>query len=208
MPIMSLSARIEQAFKQDAVRTEFGQKYLELLLQSWAAIASAMRRTVTLIVALILSFLLLYGGKKAELSLGPLKVKDISSALTFVPAIISQLYYDFVTLLFANNRYEDLKDALVERLYPDVYASELHESLAPPTTSVWGHNPWQRLRATPPGRSSSLMNWLGNAIGIAILVGALAFLVFAYWRLLLHSPGSKVPVVISLAFVVFGRPGL
>jgi hypothetical protein len=203
MRAMSAATRAETAFAADDADISFGEKYLELLYANWAQIASTLRRTVTLLVVLVVGFLLLNHTKSAEFTLGPLRLTNIASVLILVPAIVSFLGYEFLALQAAQNRYEEVSQEVVRVLHKPVRDTDLDVLLQPPTASLWGENGWFDVRDSEPGLVSKLLEWSGLTIAYSLLFVALAFLVYAYVALYENSHANTVAVTISALFSVF-----
>ena len=205
---MSTRARVEAAFAENT--HEFGDRYLELLHASWTAIEAALKRTTFLIVSLLAAFLLLQEADSGDFSLGPVAVTDASSVLILVPAVVSVLYYEFVVLLFARDRYWRLQYELIRKLYPSVHDAGLGHALAPPTASVWGANPWQQLRTTGWDRATHLLDNSGFLVAGVLVLAAIFFPIYAYVWLFADSDANDILVAASLIFGMFNlvRTGL
>lgn len=199
--VKPLSQRVADGFAAPETRA-FGEKYLELVLAGWTEIETALRRTIILIVVLVVAFLLLADAKTTEFDLGPLTLSDVTGVLTLVPAIVSFLYFEFVVLLTAGVRYRRVRDALVENLHPDLYENDLEKMLFPPVTSVLGFNRW-RLPTTPGGAIAKTVEILAVGTGLLLFFGALGFLVYAYQDLLANEEADTAAVTVSAVFASF-----
>jgi len=157
--------------------------YLEIVLERWSEIASARRRTGTLIVSLGVGSVSLAGAKHGEFTLGPLKLTNVSSVLTIVPATISFLLYELAALMAAAQRYRHVVKALVGRLYPPVAANDLGRLLAPAAPALWGHDQWSVIREFARNRSTTVLGGLNAGLGVALVLGPFVFLAYAFAEL-------------------------
>jgi hypothetical protein len=194
--------RVEAAFA-DEDEHAFGERYLDHVLERWTGIEAALRRNVLLIVLLVVAFLLLEGGETSEFSLGPFKVTDVSSVLTLVPAVVSFLYYEWAELISARGRYALLRYEVFRKLHPVAHEKQLGAALAPPTISVWGDHPWERLRYRERGRAYFLLEKCGMVVTVGILLGAIAFPIYAYATLFEDSQTDPMALTLSLVFTLF-----
>ena len=203
MPAKAIEERIKAAFHSGSPDHEFGEKYLDLLYANWCAVARALRRTSVLLVGLVVAFLSLAYARNTEFTLGPLRLTNISSVLVLVPAIVSLLAYEFFVLGTARIRYRDTIRALVQLLHPSVSENDLQLLLEPPTASLWSDEGWLKLRESEPGIASKLIGWGGNVVLFSLVLGTLAFLVYAYVTLYENSHANTLGVTASLVFAVF-----
>jgi len=199
----SISHRVTAAFGDDA-SPDFAQKYLEWVLTNSREIQASLRRTGTLLVSLVALFLLLIGAKHAQVTLGPLKLSETSSVLALLPAMASYLLVDMLTLLSMSNRYGDLRICVFRHLHAKAAAQGLGSALSPPVPSLWGHAPMLDLTNAP--RNTRIKNVLENmatAVGLAIVVGAVLFMLYAYVRLFELHGVSEPLLWASLCFAAF-----
>jgi len=180
----------------------FGERYLEWTLQIWKEIEASLRRTITLIVVLVLVFLALVDAKQTELLLGPIKLSNNALILPLIPALVSFLYYEFMVLSFERRRYMVRTTTLLGEMHHRV-AENLAPMLSPATTSIWGDHLPQQLRSSERNRLTRLLEGSGMLIIVMLLLGAIAFLGYAYMRLLGHAHMHLGLVIASLAFSSF-----
>jgi len=194
--------KVNDAF-DSATLTGFGLKYLELLYGNWADMMRALRRTILLAVILVASFLLLSDAKSASFTIGPLKTSNIAAVLTLIPAITSFLTFEAIDLTLSGAYYREVSSALWERLYRPIFENNLEVLLEPMTTFAWGMGTSMGLSSQKSKRIESLVDASGIAMAVVTVLGILAFLVYAYWRLYEHSHTSWIVVTGSLAFAIF-----
>jgi hypothetical protein len=196
--------RVSDAFadKTDERLVEFGDRYLDHILDASKALAESLRRTVIAIATLVTVFFLLAGAKSAQFTLGPLKLTNVSSVLTLIPALVAFLSYEFCAVLTAGFRFEALKTALIRKLHPQLFADDLHHMLGPISLQAWGTPQWRLLRATEPNWATKVLRPLDVTVVFSIFGATLGFIVYSFWYLF-HDPHvSIIAVVASAVFSV------
>jgi len=199
---VALHDRINAAFKEgdDDRLANFGDRYLDHVIEAEKAIADGLRRTVVQIALLVTVFVLLAGAQKAQFEFGPLKLTNVAEVLILVPPIISVLYFDFGSLLAASYEYEGVRALVVGRLYPKLRRENLSAILGPLSLQVWGFENWQDIRGLSGYRLSGLLKQVNRIVGVSALLGVAGFFVYAYLHLFHDSKANTVAVLLSLAF--------
>jgi hypothetical protein len=201
MQFKPISERVESAFR-DPDGKAFGDRYLDIVLQTWRDVSVALRRTGTALALLIAAFLLLFGAKRSSVSIGPFKVDDLSAVLVLMPALVAHLLYEFVALVIAYATYDQLRLHVVRHLHPAIEHNDLESAIAPGSLSFWGQDPWRLLRRRPPALKP-IENGITAAILIAIVLGCAAFVVDAYVRLPARPHVNGVELALSGLFAAF-----
>ncbi|WP_028065472.1 hypothetical protein [Solirubrobacter soli] len=199
--LKTVKARVADGFAEESARL-YGDKYLDHLARSSETVAQSLRRTVALLVLAIAAFVLLVGSKDAQVTVGPIKLSNLAGVLTFIPAFTAYLFYEFFALVELRATIDELISATVETLYPTLHENDLDVTLMSQTIQAWGGPGTTpgRLRASPHTSWSKAREALGYVVGVGILLGALAFAVFAYWRLYRYPGADDVLVTVSLVF--------
>lgn len=200
MAVKPAAARIRDAFAQNEAAREYGESYLDHLIENTNAAAEAVRRSAGLVIGAVIAFFLFSGAKTTEVSLGPLKLTGVSAVLTLIPALASFFFYEYVANAYARLRYEMVKDEVVAELYPALYRNDLEQLLSPPTLQAWGSEPSQLLPSTHLGLESKVLDLLGDAVILGIAIGIVAFLSDAYVRLFSDAKTNVYAVSASAAF--------
>jgi hypothetical protein len=195
-----LRERVQRGFDEEMIGA-FGQRYLEALLTTWRELMQSLRRSTLLLAALITGFVLLKGAKTGEVALGPLRLTNISEVLTIVPALVSLLAYESVSLICAQALYRNMVGEMVRLMYRRLYDCDLEYLLAPTTVMLFGGGArnWEQLRATKEGFAQGILKVTSGLIIGAITGGALGFLYYAYKYLYADSHTAGLTVSISLA---------
>lgn len=194
--------RAKEAFDENGA-SAFAPAYLDGLWAGWNDAARAARRTGTILVSLVVGFILLTHAKNTAFTLGPLKLTDITSVLILVPAIASVFLYELYVLEFAQVRYGEVSLAVVGQVYPAVRKSGLDVMLRPATASLWGNDGWRGIRLKKSGIASVWLRRLQDVVLLALLVGVIGFLAYAYWTLYKSHHANTIAVSSSLAFSAF-----
>src|SRR5215207_4740111 len=89
----TISERVRDAFADDKSR-DFAETYLNEALTSLRDTQTQFRRTMLLLIFVILLFELLARASVREVSIGPLKLSDYSLLYKLLPLAIAYLYYE------------------------------------------------------------------------------------------------------------------
>jgi hypothetical protein len=210
MAAKSMKKRVEEAFDPEGADAAFCEKYLDLLYANWAAIATSLRRTATLVIVLMLGFVLLTQSRDAQFTLGPLKFTNVASVLVVAPALVSFLMFELYSLVLASRLYREATNAVMRRLHPSVQANHLNLLLAPPTASLWADNGWTSLQVSHSDFLSKIFEWTMLVAALTILMGTGFFLIYAYVTLYEGGRANSVAVTASAVFACFNvfRAGL
>jgi len=199
--VKSLDERVADGFDDKA--SPFRARYLDIALERWSEITRTARRTAIFIVVLGVGFVLVAGAQKAEFTLGPLKLTNVSSVLTIVPAIVSFALYELAALMLAASNHSKIVEALVERFYPSIAANDLDLVLAPATASLWGHEVWLGMRRrAEPGLVAVTLSRLNSWLGMTVILAPLPFLVLAFNHLYQDARADKLAVSAAAVFAV------
>jgi hypothetical protein len=201
MAIKTVHQRVKDGFDESH---EFGDAYLGHVLTSWSQIQNSLRRTATVVVLLMAAFFLIGSSEPdTQLTLGPLKFDSTGPVLALIPTLISFVGFDLFALQAASIRYQHLRSALIETLYPRLAQNDLEHALSPPTIALWGTSPWRQMR-------SAERDWVTRALfnteailSLGLAFGALVFLGYAYWWLFAKVAISDALVAASLLFATF-----
>jgi hypothetical protein len=178
----------------------FSERYLMLVLERWSEIQVAARRTGTTMVTLIAVFLLLASAKgAATIDFGPLKHASTTTILVWIPAVISFLGLELMTLQMGYWRYEALVTALVAKLHPGVVATKLHHALSPATIPLWGLPGWERIRAADEDRLTVVRRAISGAVATALVVAWILLFGTAYDWLDDHTKAGATALYSSMA---------
>jgi phosphoglycerol transferase MdoB-like AlkP superfamily enzyme len=196
---LPLRDRVEAAFAEQTARS-FGHSYLEALLVGWREIAQSLRRSLALVVVLMVAFFLLKNSKTSDFTLGPIKLTNISSVLTVLPVLVSVLIYECMGLVSAFSMYREMTGEVVRSLHPSIYENDLEMMLAPPTITLIGGvgENWEGIRKSPPGLPGSILGATTVAIFAAIVGASFGFLTYAYGYLYTDTHVNSLVVSLSL----------
>ena len=205
MKHIALADRVAAAFDKETADA-YGDQYLDAVVQNWREIARAMRRSLLVIVALMAGFFLLQNAKNTEITLGPLKLTNVSAVLTVIPALVAVLGYEVLAGFFAYVLCRDTITALMKVLHPSIHENDLQLLLVPPTTSLIGGvgSSWEDLRNTAPGMEEKVLVVTSTGIFVAIVIGGFAFFGYSYIHLYADRHANMVAVSVScLAAAVY-----
>lgn len=169
MAFKALHERVDDAFASEGAQA-FGERYLDILLQTWRDVTVSLRRTGSLLAVLIVGFLLLIGAKESAITLGPFKLTDLTAVLVLAPAAVAHLLYEFAALLVAFSTYHDLRLLVVRKLHPSIEDNDLEAAIAPGSVALWGQDSWRILRTRSPGPLARVEDLFSSLILGAIFV--------------------------------------
>jgi hypothetical protein len=200
---MDLGSRVRAAFDADLL-LNYGQSYLDALLAIWRELVHSLRKTLLLLAALMLAFLLLQGAKNAQFALGPLRLTNVAAVLTLIPILVSALIYEFVILMVAQKRYRDTITETVRLLHPSLYEYGLDHMLYAASNHfvVATAGRWEQMRTTRPGLANKVLELTGLASLSCLTFGAFGFLIYAYSHLFADSHANAIAVSVSAAIAL------
>jgi hypothetical protein len=106
MTHLSFQERVDRAFGAGAPDA-FADQYLALTLARWGEVQASARRTGIAMAALVAAFLLLTSARNgATIDVGPLKLASAGTILVWIPAVVSFLGLEVVTLQMGCWRYD------------------------------------------------------------------------------------------------------
>jgi hypothetical protein len=200
MPLLSIEKRIAAAFDRET-RERFGPQYLDLLMANLRDAVQAMRRAFVLVGVMVAGFLLLVNARNASFTVGPLKLTNISAALTLIPAIVALVGYEWIELVIKQSEYRHAIRELVKLMHPKVDEAHLYIPLTPPTVQLVA-----RLGADIPGSERSGPEKALDTVEIVTfglgIIAYMAFLVYAYTHLYADRHTSPIAVSASLAVAI------
>lgn len=196
-----IQALIDEAFEGE-VREEFGVRYLEMLRENWSELVKTLRRTVLLLVALVVAFFLFDHEKTGELTVGPFHTANISALLTLIPAAVSFLLFEAVDLVRASSYYEHVARALIKSLYPSLHEKRLDSPLWPVASFAVGLGFGGLMPRRNKVRSGFLLMMSGMVM-LSIVAAVFVFLVYSYFSLYANDGANLIAVSVSLTFVLF-----
>ncbi len=198
----SLHRAVEDAFDDDT-REAFGDKYLELVYANWANTVRTLRRTVLFLVLAVMTFLILNHAHAAEIEVGPLRVDNISAILIILPAAASFLLFEAVDLLLADHYYKEAASASMKVMHPSVYENDLELLLEPTTGFAVGVGSTSDLKPERPGAVANLRGLFEVVMMLGLLIGAIGFILYAYWSLFNNDHAATLAVVAGLTVSLF-----
>lgn len=210
MPRTSPRDRVDAAFRSGGA-APFAETYLSLVLERWRDVQASARRAGTLMVVLAAAFLVVASSNgDAGFDLGPLKLEHSAIVLVWLPAAISFIGLEMLTLQMGFWRYQRLVEALLAKLHPDVVETELWRALGPSTIPLWGLPAWERMRDGEADWLTSLRVLLSALLGTFLLVAWLVLVGAAYAWLDRHTSVDGRAFGAAIALTTFNvlRAGL
>jgi hypothetical protein len=195
----TLEARIQAAFDHDTYES-FGRQYLDIVIVNLREAVQGVRKAFTLLAILIIAFLLLAHAKTAEVTLGPQKLTNVAAVLTLVPVFVAALGYEWATLVGAADTYRKAVGEVVRITHPAVFENDLELFITPPAVNYSSVElaGWKDVRVSEDGVLAGIMNVAEGLVLIAVLLGYLAFFVYAYKYLYADARANSFAVSTGL----------
>jgi hypothetical protein len=205
----SVHKSAEEAFDAET-KAAFGDTYLQLIYSNWSDSVRTLRRTVLMLVLVVVGFLVLNNAESGAVELGPLRVDNLSAVLTLIPAVASYLLFEVVDLVIADHYYKEAASAPMKMIHPSIYAHDLELFLEPATGFAMGAGPTTSLKPNSSGTLPELREFCEMIVIAALIFGVLGFVGFAFLDLYGNDHTSTLAVSASLLFSFFNlvRAGL
>ncbi|MGN6871170.1 MAG: hypothetical protein ACTHMY_22475 [Solirubrobacteraceae bacterium] len=177
----TISARVDEAFAdENTAELSYAATFLGRLVTNMDELEAHMRRTTIATVALIAIFFLFGHSKSSEISLGFVKLTDVNGVLLLIPAIVAYLFCELVASATTRGINRRLMRRVINRLYPKLYETNLDSALVGVTTEAFGEPPHKELLADRSKGVARLRSGLDSVLIAAVILGPIAFLLYAY----------------------------
>ena len=186
--------RIVETFGGSAADRAFAERYLEILLENWRSTQERGRRLVGLTALLIAAFFLLAGAKVSEVEVAFIRVTNVATVVTFIPLVVSFIYFELLVIAIWDTHYEALRTALVRELYPTFFANDLQVTLGVPAAFTGSGAEIHVFRFKRPGREG-VLSVLDNTYQAVFILAPVGFLVYAFIHLLEVSKADRAVVI-------------
>ncbi len=128
--------RVASAFTES--ETDNYEKYLDLLMSSWAKTANMVTKTVVWIFVMAGIFELLINKSTAtSVSIGSISLANSSVVQYLIPPLIAYLLYDAVCLVERWWDQGDIFDGIIQKYQPKLFSSELLPFVVPQPRGPW-----------------------------------------------------------------------
>jgi hypothetical protein len=198
-----LSERVDAAFDGES-QSAFDLKYLEYILENWRDMGRSMRRSLIAVVLFMAAFVLLRGAKTAQVTVGPLRITNVSAILIAIPVVVAVLLYESTGYVAGYALFREVANELVRKLHPPIHDNDLGWLLSPPTISLLGGVglSWEDVQPVEPGLPRKVLDATTIAIFVAVGAVSLSFLGYSYVYLYSDHHANTVAVSISLGLAV------
>jgi hypothetical protein len=203
MPQSPLSERFKQAFPPEATAS-FGNQYLEMLLQNLRETDKGIRYVTAAVIFLIFTFELFARAAVSEISLGPVKLSELSLIHRLLPALAAYFLFELVSLYDLRSRGAHVFYAGIAKFYPDVYATDLEAYLLPSSPTVFGDSRFLDSEHS----TAKIQKFLNYVIATVLILGTLIFIASALYRLFgIFGRADPIVWISSVVSVVYAVQG-
>jgi hypothetical protein len=134
-----LARRISDAFpttpKPDSREFIQGQSYLDAMRSNWKETSSAIRRTGTLSLVLIASFVVISTGLIEKLTFSGLEIRSLSLVHQLLPVVIAYYLFELLELSKREETFSRVHALVMRQMYPKIEEHDLELLLRPPQSA-------------------------------------------------------------------------
>lgn len=185
----NISEKTTEVFS-DPDLSSYRSDYIKELRENWSRNNDTQSRDLILLVLLAAIFELISRSAVGKISIGPIEVSDLPIIAKVLPIIIAYLYYDIAVLAAWHDLFSSANTALMSLAYPKAAEEDFDVLLHP------------RLHAlAAPGLpvNSTLLKVVNAFLGLMILLGAIAFEIYAFYALFHRFGYTDIVVWASLS---------
>ena len=187
------------------------REYIKDLLENWRSATSSVAKAITLLLLLAALFEMLARAAITKVSVGPFEVGDLALIQKALPAIIAYQFYDLQCQIAYITACGLVSRVAMERYYPELINSRLDYFLLPRNSSLLGSTLFADHMG--PGHSENwnvsrpLTQRFSLYMGFVIILYAVLFEIYAYWRLFtqfsFRDPIVWATLLLSFFFVIY-----
>jgi hypothetical protein len=198
VPGTDFQDRVKKAFSDERTR-EYGDDYLEHIRDTWRQVDVRLTRSRIIFLVLIAVFLL-FGQAVEAVSLGPLKISDVSVVYKLLPAAIAFYCFNLWSLTANTNDLVILHHEVMRSIRKPLVDNQLEGYLFP----HWGIIYYKPILETGGAGSrlatGCLRGWLIMSVYLLL---PLVFEVYAFFRLFSQYGIADLLVWISLVISIY-----
>ncbi len=203
---------VDAAFS-DKVARKYANEYLETIRSNWRYVESIVKRTVLLALLLMAIFELMSQSSIQEVTLGPVKLTNLTLIYKFLPLAISFCFYYLMNLIQMQITYSVIHRRIMNQVYSPISMNKIESFLPPPYTSIFGD-----ITFIPKQyKLYVVVEHISTVIAFGVIFGALVFEIYAFQRLFTAFGsadilvwcilGGSLLLLLQAFLVIFADPG-
>jgi hypothetical protein len=163
---------------RDVNSREYAKEYLSCISSNNQLIETETRKSLIRVFLLFGLFFILIGASFEEITLGPIKMKDISIIEKLLPLLVAVNYYELTSLICMRRLLIETEGRIVESLFPDFYKNGLHGYLFPNLVPLWANEIFAK---SHEGIVHKVDDFIFIFIGLIVISGAILFECYAFY---------------------------
>jgi hypothetical protein len=209
--IKTISERIKEIQPNKAYR-EFLVKNIDTLQSSKEKSQDQSRLLTLQLFLLFFAFELLTRAAVSEVSIGYFKISDLTLVIKILPVIICYTYYELISM----GSLRRLKSIMLFELIQSELKPPKNDDLAPIMFFGTSYEAEELIARNIEGKTSIIVESLTLPLKLAIILGPILFIIYAYYRIFAtYGFGdilSWIFLPVSLSFlpeglIIFGQTG-
>lgn len=190
-----IQERVNTAFPNSAYTAS---EYLQILRANWQQLETDVKRASLFLFISVIAFELIARASVAEVSLGIVKVNDVSMIYRIIPAVVSYYCHNIMYLVTFRKKIENVHDSIIKKVYWNIYENSLCSYLRPHYGSLTSDD----YLAPKNSKARSALAFLAVLTISALIIGLLAFEVYAFYQLFRTYKWKDLLVWFSLALSI------
>lgn len=204
MPPKTIKEIVKDSFPDHDSR-EYAKEYLSCISSNNQFLETETRRSLIRSFLLFGLFFLLIGASVEEVTLGPIKINDISIIEKFLPLLVAINYYELISLILMRRLFLETEGRIVEILYKSIYKNDLEGFLFPNSIPMWADTIFQKSYEGIIYKINDATHYL---ISLIIIVGGILFECYAFYICFIHFGVSDIVLwsvlIVSVLFLFKG----
>jgi hypothetical protein len=204
MPPKTIKEMVGDSFRDHDSR-EYAKEYLSCISSNNQFLETETRRSLIRSFLLFGLFFLLIGASVEEVTLGPIKIKDISIIEKFLPLLVAVNYYELISLIIMRRLFLETEGRMVEILSKNIYKNDLETFLFPNSIPLWSEKIFEK---SYEGIVYKINDNINLFISLIIFLGAFLFEGYAFYMCFVLFGVSDIilwsVLIVSVLFLLKG----
>lgn len=192
---LTLEKQAAKAFRDKKTKV-FINEYLAGIRSNWQKAEETIRGSIVFLILLVTVFELLKISAIQEISIGPIKIADLSFIQKTIPALISYFFYSVCNVSLMFSTYRKIHRSIVKSAYPSLVDAEIEKFLTPPYFLIFGDITF----VPKSSRIYPFFNILHFLFVATVIFGPLAYNLYVFYNLFTFF--GFTDIIIWLALII------
>jgi hypothetical protein len=194
----NLQNRALLAFPINSTKT-YILEVLSEIRSNWKEAEKQVRTPLLLIIILVIIFELFQLSAIQEVSLGPIKIADLSFVQKIIPIVIAFYFYSIANISLMISSYHSIHNVIMKRHFPKIVENDIEKFITPPYFSIFGDNSFLP-------RSYKFTHIIKNLLlllGYLVIFGPVIFDIYAFLMLFYKFGVNDLFIWLVLLFSIY-----